>query len=110
MLGIKIESKAAVPHIEEILAVPGIAFAELGPSDMSLSLGYQSLPSPWPEEMVEIEDRVKAACIANGVAYHWTQMVDDVPTMIDGGGQVFDAPNEEFAKAGRDHTRRQLPV
>ena len=31
MLGLKIESAAAIPHIEEIMAVPGISFAEFGP-------------------------------------------------------------------------------
>ena len=31
MLGLKIESAAAIPHIEETMAVPGISFAEFGP-------------------------------------------------------------------------------
>ncbi|MCB0086021.1 MAG: hypothetical protein KDE47_34010, partial [Caldilineaceae bacterium] len=31
LLGLKIESAAAIPHIEEILSVPGIGFAEMGP-------------------------------------------------------------------------------
>ena len=41
LLGLKIESAAAIPHIEEILSVPGIGFAEMGPGDLSLSLGYR---------------------------------------------------------------------
>ena len=110
LLGVKIESKAAIPHIEEILAVPGIGYAELGPGDMSVSLGYRRLPVPWPQEMLELDRRVQEACRANGVAFHWTQITDDVPAMIDGGGQVFTAPNEEFAAVGRAHTKRTMLV
>ena len=110
MLGIKVESKSAVPHIEEILAVPGIAYAEMGPGDMSLSLGYRKLPNPWPDEMIEIDRRVQEACRENGVAFHWTRMIDGVPAMIDGGAQVFTCPNEEFANVGRTHTKRAMPV
>ena len=58
LLGIKIESKAALPHIEELLAVPGIGFAEMGPFDMSLSLGYRWLPEPWPNELDTETSRV----------------------------------------------------
>ena len=61
LLGLKIESKAALPHIEEILAVPGIGFAEMGPGDLSLSLGYRRMPSPMPPEMCEVSERVRAA-------------------------------------------------
>ena len=38
LLGVKIESPEGVAHCEEILAVPGLGFAELGPGDLSLSL------------------------------------------------------------------------
>ena len=109
LLGIKIESNAAVPHIEELLAVPGIGFAEMGPGDMSLSLGYRKLPEPWPSELVEINERVQAACFANGVAFHET-LIDDIQRMIDRGALVFTAQSEEFAKTGRVYSRRLLPV
>ncbi len=51
LLGLKIESVAAIPHIEEILSVPGIGFAEMGPGDLSLSMGYWHPPRPLPPEM-----------------------------------------------------------
>ncbi|MXX37730.1 MAG: hypothetical protein F4Z85_06565 [Gemmatimonadetes bacterium] len=69
LLGLKIESVAALPHIEEILSVPGIGFAEMGPGDLSISLGYRTMPQPWPKEMQETHERVKAACQQNGVAF-----------------------------------------
>ena len=110
LLGVKIESRAAIPHIEEILAVPGVGYAEMGPGDMSLSLGYRSLPDPWPDEMVELHRRVQAACREHGVAFHWTHKSDDLRAMIDRGAQVFTCPNADFAAAGRAHSKRTMPV
>ena len=110
LLGVKIESRAAIPHIEEILAVPGVGYAEMGPGDMSLSLGYRSLPDPWPDEMVELHRRVQAACQEHGVAFHWTRKSDDLRAMIDRGAQVFTCPNADFAAAGRAHSKRTMPV
>jgi 4-hydroxy-2-oxoheptanedioate aldolase len=39
LLGLKLEDKYALENAEQNLKVPGIAFAEWGPGDMSLSLG-----------------------------------------------------------------------
>src|SRR2546430_3568811 len=39
LLGLKLEDKYALANAEQNLKVPGIAFAEWGPGDMSLSLG-----------------------------------------------------------------------
>ncbi len=40
MLGVKLESPEGIANCEEILAVPGVGFAEMGPGDLGLSLGY----------------------------------------------------------------------
>ena len=110
LLGLKIESVAALPHIEEILSVPGIGFAEMGPGDLSLSLGYRTQPQPWPAEMQETHERVKAACQQNGVAFLAGATPETVAEKIDAGGRVFSGGNEETARAGRAHTRREMPV
>ncbi|NKB66936.1 MAG: hypothetical protein GKR89_07745 [Candidatus Latescibacteria bacterium] len=110
LLGVKIESVGAIPHIEEILAVPGIGFAELGPGDMSMALGYLHLPRPWPQEMLDIETRVKAACAANGVAFLTNGTPDNVADKIDAGGRVISGGNEATAAAGRVHSGRSMPA
>ena len=110
MLGIKIESKAAIPHIEELLAVPGIAFAEMGPGDMSISMGYGKLPQPWSEALIEINDRVRSACLANSVAFHETLPIDDIKPHIDKGALLFTGWSEDLAKTGLAYTKRQMPV
>jgi 4-hydroxy-2-oxoheptanedioate aldolase len=39
MLVVQIENQAAVDHIDEIVAVPGVDVALIGPNDLSISLG-----------------------------------------------------------------------
>ena len=110
LLGLKIESAAALPRIEEVLAVPGIGFAEMGPGDLSLSLGYRNLPQPWPTEMQETHERVRAACLSNGVAFLAGAGPENVAEAIDRGVRVIAGHREETARAGRAHTRREMPV
>lgn len=110
LLGLKIESVAALPHIEEILSVPGIGFAEMGPGDLSLSLGYRAMPQPWPEPMQETHERVKAACRQNGVAFLGGATPATVAENIDAGARVISGGNGETARVGRAHTRRAMPI
>jgi 4-hydroxy-2-oxoheptanedioate aldolase len=110
LLGLKIESAAALPHIEEILSVPGIGFAEMGPGDLSLSLGYRRLPRPYPPEMEAVRERVRAACLAHGIAFLESATPEDVAAKIDAGARVIAGHREDTAQVGRAHTRRTMPV
>jgi 4-hydroxy-2-oxoheptanedioate aldolase len=110
LLGLKIESAAAIPRIEEILSVPGIGFAEMGPGDLSMSLGYFRPPQPLPPEMQEIRERVKAACQANKIAFLETANPDNIKEKIDAGVRVVAGHREETARVGREYTRRSMPV
>ncbi len=40
LVGLKIENRFALPNLEELLKVPGVAMGEGGPEDMAQSLGY----------------------------------------------------------------------
>ena len=65
---VMIESREAVDNIEEILAVPGLGAALIGPSDLSMSLGVGT-PGPntaAPEVEAAIE-KVGRACVAQKV-------------------------------------------
>ena len=110
LLGLKIESAAAIPHIEEILSVPGIGFAEMGPGDLSLSLGYVQLPRPFPPEMIEVRERVMAACKANNIAFLEGVQPGEERERIDAGVRVVGGHREEAARIGRAHTGRTMPV
>ena len=107
LLGVKIESPEGVARCEEILAVPGLGFAEMGPGDLGLSLlGHTTLRlSPYPPEMQEARDRVFAACRANGVAFLESCTPADVAARIDEGVRVIAGGREETARAGRARPR-----
>ena len=44
ILGLKIENVRALVNVEVTTSVPGITFAEWGPGDMSMSMGYKNMP------------------------------------------------------------------
>jgi 4-hydroxy-2-oxoheptanedioate aldolase len=112
LLGVKIESPEGVARCEEILAVPGIGFAEMGPGDLGLSLlGRTRLQlSPYPPEMQEARDRVLAACRKNRVAFLESCTPENVAARIDEGVRVIAGGREDTARAGRLHQRRAMPV
>jgi 2-keto-3-deoxy-L-rhamnonate aldolase RhmA len=111
MLGVKLESPEGIARCEDILAVPGLTFAEMGPGDLGLSLGYVQVPrEPFPAEMAEARERVFAACRRNGVAFLEGATPETVARKIDEGVRVFAGQREETARAGRSHSHRALPV
>lgn len=111
LLGVKLESPEGVANCEEIIAVPGLGFAEIGPGDLSLSLGYRTIPpEPFPPEMQKARDRVLAACRKNGVAFLQSCTPDDVIVKIEQGVRVFAGHSEQAAIKGRAHQKRTLPV
>ncbi len=110
LLGLKIENLRGVSNIEQILKAPGIGFAEMGPGDLSMSLGYMSAPMPYPPEMQEARERVKAACRENGIAFLERATPENIREKIDEGVRVVSGHREETARIGRAHTKRAMPV
>jgi 4-hydroxy-2-oxoheptanedioate aldolase len=111
LLSVKIESPEGVANCEEILAVPGLAFAEMGPGDLGLALGYRAVPrDPYPPEMREARERVFAACRKNRVAFLETATPENVVAKLDEGVRVIAGHREETAIIGRAHQKRTVPV
>ena len=111
LLGVKIESLEGVSRVEQILSVPGIGFAEMGPGDLGLALGYTQVPrDPYPPEMQEARERVFQACQAHGIAFLETCTPENVTRKIDEGVRVIAGHREDTAKIGRAHTKRVMPV
>ena len=70
LLGVKRESPEGIAMADEICAVAGLGFAEMGPGDLSLSLGsVKLLRDPYPPVMQAARDKVFAACRRNGIAF-----------------------------------------
>jgi 4-hydroxy-2-oxoheptanedioate aldolase len=111
LLGVKLESPEGIANCEEILAVPGIGFAELGPGDLGLSLGYPVVPrDPYPPEMREARERVFAACRARGIPFLEGATPETIAAKLDEGVRVIAGHREDTAIAGRAHSRRTMPV
>ncbi|HEX2195177.1 MAG TPA: aldolase/citrate lyase family protein [Candidatus Limnocylindria bacterium] len=111
LLGVKLESPEGIAHCEEILAVPGVGFAEMGPGDLGLSLGYLQIPrDPLPPEMADARRRVFSACRMYGVAFLEGATPETVAAKIDEGVRIIGGRSEETARIGRAHSRRPLPA
>jgi 4-hydroxy-2-oxoheptanedioate aldolase len=111
LLGLKIENKRALANAEDSLSVPGIAFAEWGPGDMGMSLGYpEQHDPPYPEDMLAARSRVLAACKANSVAFLNAVHPDNVLAQLAEGVLVCAGRQAEAAaRIGRAHTGRKMP-
>jgi 4-hydroxy-2-oxoheptanedioate aldolase len=111
LLGVKLESPEGIAHCEEILATPGLGFAELGPGDLSLALGYKEMPrDKYPPEMAEARERVLAACRKNSIAFLEIGTPENIKSKIDQGVRVFAGHHEEAARIGRAYQLRTMPA
>jgi 4-hydroxy-2-oxoheptanedioate aldolase len=113
LLGIKLESPEGISRAAEILAVPGLGFAEMGPGDLSHALGYKKMPprDQYPPEMKEAREKVFGLCKKYGVAFlEGAADAEGVRRRIDEGVRIFSGHSEENAKAGREHSKRTMPV
>ena len=111
LLGVKLESPEGIANCEAILATPGLGYAEIGPGDLSLSLGsVKVLNNPYPPHMKAARDRVLAACLKNGLAFLESCSPENVAARIDEGVRVIAGNKEATAKVGRAHQKRVMVV
>lgn len=110
MMGVKIENTRCLQELKEILAVPGLSYAEWGPGDMGMSLGYpvQHDP-PYPAEMMAIREEVKNVCFDNDLYFLNQVHHDDFEQMLDEGVMICKPEDEEVAAKCRKKTGRQMP-
>ena len=90
--------------------MPGLGFAELGPGDLGLSLGYLTLPRGLPAGDAGGARARFAACRANNLAFLEDCTPENVVAQIDEGVRVIAGGTEETACAGRAHQKRMMPV
>jgi len=111
LLGVKLESPEGIANADAICAVPGLGFAEMGPGDLSLSLGSVTLlRDPYPPVMQAARDRVFAACRRNGIAFLEGCTPGNIADRLDEGVRVISGHSEPMARTGRAHQRRHMPV
>lgn len=70
LLGLKIENRRALENAFETTAVPGVAFAEWGPADMSMSHGFRGEREDFERREIQAaRQRVFDACKAADIAF-----------------------------------------
>jgi 4-hydroxy-2-oxoheptanedioate aldolase len=111
LLGIKVENTRALANVERTTQVPGLAFAEWGPGDMGMSMGYPDQhDEPYPAEMQAARARIVAACKAAGLAFLEQVTPRNVTSRLDEGVMIGCGPQaREAAEIGRKHTHRAQP-
>lgn len=111
LLGIKVENVRALANVEQTTQVPGLAFAEWGPGDMGMSMGYPDQhDEPYPPQMQAARSRIMAACKAAGLAFLEQVTPDNVIRQIEAGVMIGAGPNaREAAEIGRKQTGRTMP-
>ena len=111
LLGLKIETLEGLNICEQILRVPGIGFAEMGPGDMSMSMKIKRVPGfPPDQQLIDASIRVKNACATNGVRFLEGGTPENVTEVIDSGARVIAGRSQEAAEIGRKYTNRKMRV
>ena len=119
MLGLKIEDRECLENAGALAAVPGISFAEWGPGDMGMSLGFPDRHDPpYPPVMEDARNAVKAACDDAGLAFlcGWIDpsmtLEERVRHLLGMGVRIVGGgpDSEEMAAIGRRITQRTMPV
>jgi 4-hydroxy-2-oxoheptanedioate aldolase len=64
---VMIETRDAVARVDEILSVPGIDAAYIGPADLSITLGLPPAPDHDASSFTDAVDRILEACGTHGV-------------------------------------------
>jgi len=109
LLGLKIETLAGLNNCEQILSVPGIGFAEMGPGDMSMSMKIKRIPGDPPDQRIKDASlRVKKACDKNGVKFLETGTPENIIEVIESGARVIAGQSREAAEVGREYTNRKM--
>lgn len=108
LLGVKIETPAGVANVEQILSVPGLGFAEMGPNDLSFALGHRKFSrDPYhPPELGEARERILRACKKNGVAFLECCAPGTVAAKMDEGVAIVTGGRPDTAAAARAHARQ----
>ena len=112
LLGLKIETLGGLNNCEQILSIPGIGFAEMGPGDMSMSMKIRrkSGDKTVDPRIKEASIRVKEACDKNGVKFLENGNPENIVDVIKSGARVIAGQDKEAAKVGREFTKRTMKV
>ena len=120
-MGFKLENRIAAEKCEELMSIPGLAFAEPGPSDNSWSIVGWDAAVPRSREdaikansnprLVDALERIRLAAKKNNI--QWLGTGSPGSSLIqsyDQGMRMLPAPSEQAAREVREHSKRKMPV
>lgn len=93
LVGIMIENEEAVKNIDEIFSVPELGFAQIGPTDLSVSMGHP-LERTHPQVQDAIDTIIKAGRKHNVPVGVSTGYVGGLETAIDKGCRLIKLGND----------------
>lgn len=115
---LQIESKRAIDHLEELITVPGIDAALIGPNDLSQDLGIPgNVDHPLVQEyIVRMVEKCKGAGIPSGIhlgspeaLYPWIDRgmrllmcSNDIDLIVDGGTKIVKQLQEKLSERGKE--------
>ena len=110
LIGLKLEDRYCLENAAACASVPGVGYAEWGPGDMGLSLGYPDIHDPpYPAEVEAARKKIRDACLNAGVAFLDVMTKTNVEERIREGVKVVATRYEESAAQGRRMTKRPQP-
>jgi 4-hydroxy-2-oxoheptanedioate aldolase len=130
LLSLKMEDKYSLENVDEITAVPGIAWGEWGPGDQSMSLmgleylkkggsnqahagtgGFtpEGLPRIGEPKLDAARARIMGAMKAHHIFALHSARMDDLEPLLKAGVMVTHGTSVELTNKGRALTKRQMP-
>ncbi|MEZ5393428.1 MAG: aldolase/citrate lyase family protein [Bryobacterales bacterium] len=110
LIGLKLEDKYCLENAAACASVPGVGYAEWGPGDMGLSLGYPDIHDPpYPDEVEKARLKIMKACKDANIAFLDVMTKTNVEQRIREGVKIVATRYEESAAEGRRLTKRPQP-
>lgn len=110
LLGIKIENIRALEQAERSAMVPGVAFVDWGPHDMSASHGYPTYAEVAEADFMQAaRRRIFSAARQAGVFFTDVVRPQTVVQRIEEGVRICGCRSEEEARIGREYVDRRSP-
>ena len=102
VLGVKLENKKSFLNANRILKIKGLCFAEWGPGDMTMSMGYKNAYyPPYPKEIVNIQNKLRNLIIKNNLFFLNLATVKDIKKIINMGTMIIKPHTLNVINIGR---------
>ena len=101
VLGVKLENKKTDLNANKILKIKGLCFAEWGPGDMTMSMGYKNAYNPpYPKKIANMQNKLRNLIIKNNLFLNLAT-VKDIKKIINMGTMIIKPHTLNVINIGR---------